>query len=195
MLKKIYILIFFIIIVFVSIISIGIGYSMYNTNEQEAQNIEYNEDINSDFFQVQQKPVDNITVAKITPSTKMTYEYFYKSDKITETVEDVPPYFLIDLTRTDLEDNFKEWQVKSFSEKEVVLQKVIEGESTQHYIIGEYDGYIAVFYEKEINGTKLKELTDIPLESLTEEEQEQIKNGIKITGKEELMKFLESYDS
>ena len=195
MLKKIYILIFFIIIVFVSIISIGIGYSMYNTNEQEAQNIEYNEDINSDFFQAQQKPVDNITVAKITPSTKMTYEYFYKSDKITETVEDVPPYFLIDLTRTDLEDNFKEWQVKSFSEKEVVLQKVIEGESTQHYIIGEYDGYIAVFYEKEINGTKLKELTDIPLESLTEEEQEQIKKGIKITGKEELMKFLESYDS
>ena len=85
--------------------------------------------------------------------------------------------------------------MKSFSEKEVVLQKVIEGESTQHYIIGEYDGYIAVFYEKEINGTKLKELTDIPLESLTEEEQEQIKKGIKITGKEELMKFLESYDS
>ena len=195
MLKKIYILIFFIIIVFVSIISIGIGYSMYNTNENEVQNIEYNQDINSDFFEAQQKPVDNITVAKITPSTKMTYEYFYKSDQITETVEDVPPYFLIDLTRNDLEDNFKEWQVKSFSEKEVVLQKVIEGGSTQHYIIGEYDGYIAVFYEKEINGTKLKELTDIPLESLTKEEQEQIKKGIKITGKEELMKFLESYDS
>lgn len=194
MLKKIYIFIFFVIIIFVSIISIGIGYNMYDTSEKE-EIIEYNSNINADFFEKEEKPVDNTTVAKITPSTKMTYEYFYKNDQITEIVEDVPPYFLIDLTRTDLEENFKEWQIKSFSEREVVLQQVIEGESTQHYIIGEYEGYVAVFYEKEINGTKLKEITDIPIESLTKDEQEQIKKGIKITGKDELMKFLENYDS
>ena len=86
-------------------------------------------------------------------------------------------------------------RIKSFSEREVVLQKAIEGESTQHYIIGEYEGYIAVFYEKYINDTNIKEITNIPLESLPQEEQDRIKKGIKITGKEELMKFLESYGS
>ena len=52
-----------------------------------------------------------------------------------------------------------------------------------------------IFYEKEINGTNLKEITNTPLESLPIEEQEKIKKGIKITGKEELMRFLVSYGS
>ena len=168
---------------------------MYDRKNNDNNVIQYKEEANTDFLKQQEEPVDNITVAKITPSTKMTYEYFYKDDSITEVVEDVPPYFLIDLTRNDLETNFKDWQIKSFSPKEVVLQKVIEGDSTQHYIIGEYEGYIAVYYEKEINGTKLKEITDIPLEGLSEEEQQKIKEGIKITGKDELMRFLESYGS
>ncbi len=40
---------------------------------------------------------DNITVitetARITPSTKMVYEYYYTEDGVTQTLEDVPPYF------------------------------------------------------------------------------------------------------
>ncbi|WP_317367944.1 BofC C-terminal domain-containing protein [uncultured Tyzzerella sp.] len=193
MVKKIYFVLFFILVIFVSIISASIGYNMYSIKNNENQIIEYKNEANVDFFK--EKPVDNITVAKITPSTKMTYEYFYKNDNITEKVEDVPPYFLIDLTRNDLEENFKDWQIKEFSSSEVVLQKVIDGESTQHYIIGEYEGYIAVYYEQEINGTKLKEITDIPLDGLPKEEQDKIKNGIKIKGKDDLIKFLESYGS
>ncbi|WP_250277942.1 BofC C-terminal domain-containing protein [[Clostridium] colinum] len=192
MYKKIYFALFFITIVLVAIIGIAIGYNMYNNDKNEV--IEYKTQVDTDFLE-EEKQVDNITVAKITPSTKMTYEYVFKEDNITEVVEDVPPYFLIDLTREDLENNFKDWQIKSFSEREVVLQKAIEGESTQHYIIGEYEGYIAVFYEKYINDTNIKEITNIPLESLPQEEQDRIKKGIKITGKEELMKFLESYGS
>lgn len=195
MLKNFYFVLFFIMIIFVAIISASIGYNMYDKESNKNQIVESKNEANMDFLKEQEKPVDNITVAKITPSTKMTYEYFYKDDSITETVEDTPPYFLIDLTRNDLETNFSDWKIKSFSPKEVVLQKVIEGESTQHYIIGEYDGYIAIYYEKEINGTNLKEITDISLEGLPKEEQEKIKNGIKITGKDELMKFMESYGS
>ena len=195
MLKKIYFVLFFIVIIFVSIISINIGYNMYDNEENNIQIVEEKAETDTEFFEREEKPVDNITVAKITPSTKMIYEYFYKEDSITERVEDVPPYFLIDLTRNDLETNFKDWQIKSFSSKEVVLQKTIQGESTQHYIIKDYDGYIGIFYEKEINGTNLKEITNIPLESLPIEEQEKIKKGIKITGKDELMRFLESYGS
>ncbi len=184
-------LLFFITIIFVIIFSITLGYNMYSSKNNV---IEYNTNTTTNVLQ-EEKPVNNIKTAKITPSTKMTYEYVYKQDNITEVIEDVPPYFLIDLTREDLEKNFKDWQIKSFSEREVVMQKSIDTESTQHYIIGEYDGFIAVFYEKEINGTNIKEITSIPLDGLTKDEQEKIKNGIKITGKDELIKFLEAYSS
>ncbi len=189
--KKLYFIIFFIAIITVSIISMKIGYKMYDNGNP----IQYKLEANTQILTEQEKQVDNISVEKITPSTKMVYEYLYKEDNITETVEDVPPYFLVDLTRNDLEANFKDWQVKSFSSREVVLQKALEGESIQHYIIGEYEGYIGVFYEKDINGNNIKEITDIPLDSLHKEEQEKIKKGIKITGKKELIKFLENYGS
>lgn len=197
MLKKIYFILFFILVIFISIISASIGYYMYDRKNSNNSNnlVESKQVASTDLFKQQEKPVDNLKVAKITPSTKMTYEYFYKGDNITEVVEDVPPYFLIDLTRNDLETNFKDWRVKSFSPTEVVMQKVIDDVSTQHYIVREYEGYVAIYYEKEINGTNLKEITDISLEGLPKEEQEKIKNGIKITGKENLMKFLESYGS
>ena len=190
--KKIYFILFFIVILLVAICSMYIGYKIYDEDANNKNIVPYKAEVNT---LTNEKPVDNIKTEKISPSTKMVYEYIYKDDNITETVEDVPPYFLIDLTRTDLENNFKDWQVKSFSNKEVVLQKAIEGESTQHYIIGEYDGYVAVFYEKEINGTKIKEITDISISSLPKEEQEKLKKGINIIGKLELIKFLEDYSS
>lgn len=202
MLKKISIGLFIVFILFLMFIGVSIGYNIYNVpKELDIQIVENtkteDEDLkeaNADFFEEEEKAVDSINVPKITPSTKMVYKYFYKADNITETVEDVPPYFLLDFTRQDLEREFELWQVESFSEKEVVMKTVIDGESTQHYIIGEYDGFLAVFYEKEINENNLKEITDIPLSSLSSEEQAKIKEGIKIFGKDELIKFLQNYD-
>lgn len=140
-------------------------------------------------------PVLNVSQEKITLSTKMVYEYYYEDDDKTEVLEEVPPYFLIDMTRINLEENFKDWQIQSFSSKEVVMRKNIKGQSSQHYILGEYEGYIAVFYQKEINGVNLKEITDTPVNSLSEEEQARLREGIRIEGNDELMKVLEDYGS
>ena len=83
MLKKFYFVLFFIMIIFVAIISASIGYNMYDKESNKNQIVESKNEANMDFLKEQEKPVDNITVAKITPSTKMTYEYYYKDDSIT----------------------------------------------------------------------------------------------------------------
>lgn len=193
-LKYIFIVLFFIAISYFSGL---IGYSLYKPINEEEPNLNTQKAlIGLDELNMnKEKEVGKVQVAKVTPSTKITYEYYYKSDNITETYEDVPPYFLIDLTREEMEKKFDDWNIKSFSEKEVVMQKVMDGESIQHYVVGEYDGYVAIFYEKEINGTKLKEITSMPISALSLEEQEKIKNGIKIVGEDELISFLENYES
>lgn len=127
--------------------------------------------------------------------TKMVYEYVYLQDGITEIIEDVPPYFLLNLTKEDLEKNFSDWQVTSFSDTEVVMQKTIDGESMQHYEIKEYEGFVAVFYNNVEEGEILKDITDIPLESLSSYERSRVENGIEIVGKDELIGFLENYGS
>lgn len=139
--------------------------------------------------------VSSTGLQKINPSTKMVYEYYYPEDEVTEIYEDSPPYFLIDYTLEDLKRLYSNWTIVSFSDKEVVMKKQISGPSSQRYIIGEEDGYIAVFYDLENNERILKEITDKPVSALPETEQGEIKTGIKVTGNERLYRVLENYTS
>lgn len=132
---------------------------------------------------------------KITPSTKMVYQYYYTDDGVTEVQEDTPPYFMLDLTLSDIHKYYTTWDIVSFSPKEVVLRKTIAGESEQRYVVGQKNGYVAVYYEEEQEGISLKELTSIPIDGLSEEEKLRLNQGIKIMGKEALARTLENYSS
>lgn len=188
------------LIITICVLSVFIGYNGYNP-------FSYNDEIkeagykNSQNLVVQDdreqadKPVVATSSNMINKYTKMVYEYVYLYDDITEVVEDVPPYFLLNLTREDLEKNFSDWQVLAFSDNEVIMQKLIEAESPQHYSIKDYDGFVAVFYSNLEEGEILKDITDIPLESLPEYERVKIENGLEIVGKDKLISFLQDYGS
>ncbi len=136
------------------------------------------------------------TQPKISANTKMVYEYLYEEDKRTEvSEEDKPPYYLLDMTEDMLADLFTDWEVVDFEDEKVVMRKNMPGKSTQHYILGIQDGFVAVFYKESIDGTNLKEITDKPVSSLTIEEQANLIKGIEITGDEQLHKILEDYMS
>lgn len=188
-----------IVLIFALVISLSgfyLGYLIFSPDNQKQNSniISKNEPIQEQTTQ-ESELAAKVQEDKITPSTKMVYEYYYEDDNKVETLEEVPPYFLIDMTRQSLEENFKDWQIQSFSSKEVVMRKNIKGQSNQHYILGEYEGYVAVFYQKEINGVNLKEITDTPVSSLSEDEQARLREGISIDGNDELMKVLEDYSS
>lgn len=164
----------------------------------EYGNSESSSDNKSNVTEELNKPeeaVQTVTEQKITPSTKIIYQYYYPDDNITEQQEDVPPYFLLDLTLNDLKKYYIDWQIVSFSDREVIMRKIVEGKSQQRYIVGEQDGYVAVFYEEEINGINLHEVTDTPISSLSKEEQVRLNDGIFVLGDSELAKVLEDYGS
>lgn len=131
---------------------------------------------------------------RITPSTKMVYEYYYPEDSVTETFEDAPPYFLIDYTLEDIKRCYSNWNIALFSEKEVVMKKTVDGPSPQRYVIGENDGFVAVFYDLE-NERLIKELTDVPVSALNDDIKERLEEGIAVTGNERLNRLLEDFTS
>lgn len=165
------------------------------TAQKQKENKTIENEPQKDKIEEETEVVETSTEARITPSTKMVYQYYYPQDDVMEQQEDVPPYFLLDLTFEDMQKLYDNWQVVSFSEKEVILRKTMEGESDQRYIVGEQDGYIAVFYQKEQNGISLHEVTNTPISSLSEEEVQRLENGIFVTGDIELSKILEDYGS
>jgi len=88
-----------------------------------------------------------------------------------------------------------DWDIIRFSSEKVIMRKVIEGSSKEAYIIGEKDGYLAVYFEDAEKGFRLKEKTEIPLYVLPAEEERKIKIGIHVNGDEELARILSDYNS
>ncbi|MGN1317539.1 MAG: hypothetical protein ACI4VF_00885 [Lachnospirales bacterium] len=128
---------------------------------------------------------------RINKDTVLEFQYNY-TDGITTTQCLLPQSYMDKYDRETLANCYSSWQMESFSPNKVVFVKNFDSESTQHYIIKEYKGYVGVFYKKT---GMLKELTSTPVSSLSDDEKEKIKNEIVIDGDDNLMKFLESFET
>lgn len=151
--------------------------------------------VNVDEEREEPESLETSSSPKIIPTTKIVYEYYYLKDNIIKKEEGLPMYFLLDLTFNDLKDMYPDWNILSFSENEVVMRKLVNEESEEHYIVGQKDGYITVFYDKEKDGTNIHEITDISVEGLSETEKVLLNDGIYVIGQENLSKILEDYGS
>lgn len=133
---------------------------------------------------------------RILVNTRIVYQYYYTGDNVMEEHTDIPPDYIIGMKFSDLMNYYPNWQIISFSGKQVVMRKIINDTSDRHYIVSQQDGYIAVFYESgEENGSALHEMTDISIDTLTHEEQVRLNDGIYVRGDEELYRILEDYGS
>lgn len=182
--------------IFIIVISLGFGYGisyyLYKPKSEENDILKNDQKIvvTDDFFSVD-KPQTNV----ISEKTKIVYEYFYKDLNKTETFEDIAPYFIIGMDRDETQKYFYDWQLKSFSENQVILQKVIQDEEQIEYYIGEHNGFVAVFSSIKMNEKTLINITKRPVESLNLEEQFNVKKGFKVKDKKELINYLENYES
>lgn len=126
----------------------------------------------------------------INAQTKMIYQYFYTSDRVTKEQIELAPDFLQGLDLEQLKSIYNGWQIVFFSPEKVILRCSIEGMSSEAYILGEQDGCLAVFYEDGNKAIHLKEKTELPLSALPEGEARQIREGLRVTGEENLAKIL-----
>jgi hypothetical protein len=145
--------------------------------------------------QPEASPTPTPEPVKINANTKIIYEYYYQGDDRIETSTEDPPYFLLNLTEEKLAEQFYDWKIMEFSGNRVVLRKTIPGSSAKNYILGVKDEYIAVFSTSSAGNVTLEEVTEMPLQSLSVEEQKKLLEGIKVEGEDKLAKVLEDYGS
>ncbi|GKX30087.1 hypothetical protein SH1V18_25670 [Vallitalea longa] len=141
--------------------------------------------------------VDTVKEPKIMSSTRIEYQNYYTVDGKLEIEKEVePPYYMINLTREQIEEFYPEYQLISFSAEKVILRTIIEDRSDKYYIIKRYNTNIGVFhdYRGEENNVNindyLRDTIDIEVNNLVWEEQEKLNNGIIVYGEEELSEIL-----
>lgn len=127
----------------------------------------------------------------INENTILEFVYNY-SDGFSETKQDLPQQFMVGWDREQVEKAYSQWEMTEFSKDKVIFNKSVDSTSSQHYILKEDEGYIAVFYR---DSDILKEVTSTPISSLSVEDRKLFEKGVSVDGDVNLIKYLESLES
>ncbi len=137
---------------------------------------------------------------RISPNTFVEKRIYYKQCEHSITKLDNVNEEIINMTevqfREYIKENYPNIKILSFSPKKIVLREERNHLCPNHYIIGEFDGKIAIYRINEEGGKYLdKVFKDYPISLLKEIDQEKLKNGIIVDSEEELSDVLENFIS
>ncbi len=197
--RKYYIISIIGIIIFAILITIGVSiYKNTNSNLQqqgEAKNVVEKNEMQNNLVN---SNIELVTTAseeeKTSPNCLFIFKTYYKKcehikverEKITET--------MVNKTREDLESIYKNWNIVTFRNNEVLFYKEQEGSCGEHYLLKELEGKIAIYNIDEQNNLNLYEETEILTNYLPEEDINRLKQGIRVEGKDKLNQALEDYE-
>lgn len=135
------------------------------------------------------------TEEKISPYARLVIKKkFSKCNHTTVSIVDVPKE-LVNLPRKDLEEKYSGWEIEKFSSDEVILYREIAANCEDHFVLKEKDGNIAIYNEIDEDKMNLIEILSVNLELLSEDDKNNLQEGIKIYGKDELNSLIEDYTS
>ena len=191
---------FVILVSIIFFVSMIIGIYLYrNLNKNSKIGYEYTEKVFDERTNVNNNIENEVINAnsieeKVTPNTKLILRTYYEEcgHSINEYVE--LPSELINMTKEELKNKYKNWQIISFSEKEIIMQKSINSFCDEHYILKDIEGYVQIFKKSESGDEKLIQKTSISTKYLTENDRSHLNIGIKVYGKENLNKVLEDFE-
>ncbi len=137
---------------------------------------------------------------RISPNTFVEERIHYLiCDHVVSKVKLVENEF-VNMTRNEFTDylgeNYQNKRIISYSPNKITLGITKNHLCENHYIVGEKDGFIAIFRVGE-EGERVieKVFTDYPISLLMEMDQEKIIEGIVVDSEEELSEILENFIS
>ena len=199
--KKIYIIVFFSIIAVV--LASFLGWFAYEAmfNGKEEKNIQLSmkeeliEDECTDFVNQQENIIQTVANDdKISPNAIIIFKTYHKLCKHTKQENVEVPIKLVNLGRKELQDYYGEWELKGFSNNEIVLYKEVDGYCDEHYKIKRNGGKVCIYHLDETGKSKLEKDTDVSMDFLPDEDREKLEDGIEIIGLDNVNKILEDFE-
>jgi len=133
----------------------------------------------------------------IREDAKIIYETCYAGDGVTVSEETRAPAFLAGAEEGDLRQLLRNWELVGFEPAEITVRRTLDEKSGQNYILGVYNGFVAVYIDEgaESGKSALKEVTGRPVSALDANDVSKLEGGVRVTGDEELYKLLQDYGS
>lgn len=190
----------FYLFLLIFLFGIGVGYIYLNETSTKEEEFGTENAINPQNVLTPENTVDENTVnvdsqeIKISPQAVLIINKYYKDCNHTTTNLVEIPADMVNLTEEKLKNEYPDWEVISFSSREVSIYKEFDGICNEHYVLRENNGVITVYSLDEDENETVYEITDISVEYLTDGDRDRIRNGLVIYGKNELNAFLEDFE-
>lgn len=180
-------IIFYGILIFV--FSIGIGYYFSVLWKSEKQEMAYEKNENE--IQVE----ETIAVEeKISFDANLGLKKYYNNCGHTKyQIAELPPE-LVNLTKSEVEDLYSDWNVEEFSSDNLLLSQTINDICDEHYVIKLGDENIEVYHVRSSGIEELYKTTNISKEYLTSTDINNLERGIYVYGVSNLNSVIEDFE-
>ena len=139
---------------------------------------------------------DYSETAQFMPGAVIRFEHYHANSNNIDAWEMEIPHALIGRTSSCLQTIFPMWSIDNYDETGATLRREAPPIPRQAYLVSSTaEGFIAVFFDDEIGGPRLKGVTDISIYGLPEIEIERLRAGIVVHGEDRLMRLLEDLGS
>lgn len=197
--KKEYLISIIGIIIFAVLVTIGVViYKNTNSNLKKKSEEDDFEQINVIEENLIKSNIDMVATSseeeKISPNCLFIFKTYYKKCEHTKVEKEIITETMVNKTRNDLEEIYKDWNIVTFRNNEVLFYKEEEKSCGEHYIIKELDGNIVIYTIDDNGNLNLYEKTEIVVNYLPEEDINKLKEGIRVNGKQGLNEALEDYE-
>lgn len=189
-----------IILFLIFITSVGIGFYIVKIRELKEFELNYTSQVADEKItdecteEAQDLLLVNAGEQKVSPNSIIIEKRHYAkcghtTKKCLAVTED-----MVNLSKSEVEELYKDWKLEGFSSMEIVVMKEEQGICGEHYVLREEDERIVVYTIDENNNEKIFERTGIITKYLPEVDKLNIENGIFVNGKEALNCLLEDYE-
>lgn len=197
--KKYYIISIMAIIIFAILVASGIIiYNNMETNRKISNRNEIENSVNEIQNNLVSSNIELVTTTseeeKISPNCIFIFKTYYKKCEHIKVEKEIVTEVMVNKTKEDLEEIYKNWNIVTFRNDEVLFYKEEEGNCGEHYLLKELEGKIAIYSIDDENNLKLYEETEIITNYLPEEDITRIREGIRVNGRQELNEALEDYE-
>lgn len=187
------------IIVIIGAIIIGVQICKPNKEQEdiitEVSDEKIEDDCTDEYQEIQEEMLQaNSTEEKISPNCFITMKKTYNKCGHTTSEYIAIPKELVNKTKEDLEEKYAGWTIDKFSDTQIVISKKEEGECGEHYIVKDKEGKVVIYKLLEDGTENEYEVTDISTEYITDTDKINMKNGIKVNGKQELNQLIEDFE-
>jgi len=139
---------------------------------------------------------EHVELERFAPGAVIRFEHYNSRGESIDSWEMDIPQALIGRTSNYIRTVFPLWSIESYDSEGAILRRAMPPPPEQVYMVSSTaDGFVVVFFDDEMGGTRLKEVTDITIYGLPLVEIQRLQTGILVRGEHSLMRLLEDLGS